>query len=243
MAATTYTHFGIGISKIYTRNNYSFDDIHPWEILVNGDRWSGRLRLIGFVDIFFLISYSENSRFHDGIVIYKDDQHIEKLLNLAGKEFQDGILISKAPSSESPNPDTATPAATPQQDSSPNPKTPYTTFTRDTADYTIRSIGHPIGLRTKYSASTLQTYTIDLRKPSDPLLKQKYKRALKVHDTLDMIQDAVKLGLVSYAEILGHGMGHIYRGSSTLDIGKGFVGGLGAGNQNPGWTGLSGDRG
>lgn len=58
-----------------------------------------------------------------------------------------------------------------------------------------------------------------------------------------MIQDAVKLGLVSYAEILGHGMGHIYRGSSTLDIGKGFVGGLGAGNQNPGWMGLSGDKG
>jgi hypothetical protein len=55
-----------------------------------------------------------------------------------------------------------------------------------------------------------------------------------------MIQDAMKLGLVSYAEILGHGMGHIYRGSSTLDIGKGFVGGLGS--SQPSWTGLSGDK-
>lgn len=50
----------------------------------------------------------------------------------------------------------------------------------------------------------------------------------------------MKLGLVSYAEILGHGMGHIYRGSSTVDIGKGFVGGLGTGQQS--WAGLSGDK-
>ena len=50
----------------------------------------------------------------------------------------------------------------------------------------------------------------------------------------------MKLGLVSYAEILGHGIGHIYRGSSTLDIGKGFVGGLGTSQQS--WAGLSGDK-
>ncbi|KAF7877363.1 hypothetical protein EAF04_001045 [Stromatinia cepivora] len=215
-------------------------DIHPWEILVNGDRWSGRLRLIGFVDIFFLISYSENSRFHEGIVIYKDDQQISRLLNLAGKEFKDGNLVPKTLPSEFPDSNPTAPGSTPQI---PAATLTYTTFTRDTADYTSFSIGHPIGLCTKYSSSDLQTYTIHLRKPTDPLLKQKYKRALKVHDTLDMIQDAVKLGLVSYAEILGHGMGHIYRGSSTLDIGKGFVGGLGAGNQNPSWMGLSGDRG
>jgi len=55
-------------------------DIHPWEISVNNESWSGRIRLIGFVDVFFLISYSGNSRFHDGIVIYKDDHHIEKIL-------------------------------------------------------------------------------------------------------------------------------------------------------------------
>ncbi|ESZ94398.1 hypothetical protein SBOR_5191 [Sclerotinia borealis F-4128] len=218
-------------------------DIHPWEILVNGDRWSGRLRLIGFVDIFFLISYSENSRFHEGIVIYKDDQHIEKLLNLAGKEFKDEKLTTKTPNSEFSNPKTTTPTPTTNPNTSQLPKPTYTTFTRDTADYTCTSIGHSIGLRTRYAPSSLQTYTIHLRKPTDPLLKRKYKRALKVHDTLDMIHDAVKLGLVSYAEILGSGMGHIYRGSSALQIGKRFVGGLGEGNRNEGWMGLSGDKG
>ena len=158
----------------------------------------------------------------------EDDQHIEKILRLAGKKFED---INPLPKSSEP---TNAPAPTQEQ------KIKYTTFSRDTVDYTVTSIGHPIGLRTKCNISSLQKYTIHLRKPQDPLLKEKYKRALKQHDTLDMIQDAVKLGLVSYAEILGHGIGHIYRGSSTLDIGKGFVGGLGTSQQS--WAGLSGDK-
>jgi hypothetical protein len=123
----------------------------------------------------------------------------------------------------------------------PDKKAKFTTFSRNTVDYTVTSIGHPIGLRTKYNASSLKKYTIQLRKPQDPLLKQKYKKALKQHDTLDMIQDALKLGLVSYAEVLGHVMGHIYRSSSTSDIGKGFVGGLGP-NQQQSWAGLSGEK-
>jgi len=158
----------------------------------------------------------------------EDDHHIENILKLAGKEFKDMKLLPK--SSEPTN----TAAPTPEQ------KIKYTTFSRDTVDYTVTSIGHPIGLRTKYNTSSLQNYEIHLRKPQDPLLKQKYKRALKQHDTLDMIQDAMKLGLVSYAEILGHGMGHIYRGSSTLDMGKAFVGGMGGSKEN--WVGMSGDK-
>jgi len=202
-------------------------DIHPWEIQVNGDRWSGRLRLIGFVDVFFLISYSENSRFHSGIVIYKDDQHIEKILELAKKASKDSNsqLIETSDSTDTPTPTL----------------TKHVSFSRNTADYIVTSIGHPIGLKTKYDKSELKPYTINLRKPQDPVLKTKYKRAIKQHDTLDMVEDAMKLGFVSYAEVLGHGIGHIYRGSSTLDIGKAFVGGMGAsGQQN--WVGLSGDK-
>ena len=159
----------------------------------------------------------------------EDDHHIEKILDSAGKRFEGTNLVTKNKEA------TDAPVAKPDQ------KVKYTTFSRDTVDYTITSIGHPIGLRTKYNISSLEKYTIQLRKPQDPVLKQKYKNALKQHDTLDMIQDAMKLGFVSYAEILGHGMGHIYRGSSTLDIGKGFVGGLGS-NQQQSWAGLSGDK-
>lgn len=117
----------------------------------------------------------------------------------------------------------------------------FTVFSRDTVDYEVTSIGHAIGLQTKYNVSSLQRYRVQLRKPQDPVLKTKYKKALKQHDTLDMIQDAMKLGFVSYAEILGHGIGHLSRGSATLDIGKSFVGGLGSSGKQS-WTGLSGDK-
>jgi hypothetical protein len=157
----------------------------------------------------------------------EDDHHIDKIL--ASKEFKDINLLPK--SSEPTN----TPAPKTEQ------KTKYTTFSSNTVDYIVTSIGHPIGLQTKYNTSELQKYTIHLHKHQDPLLKQKYKNAFKPHDTLDMIQDAMKLGLVSYTEILGHGLSHIYRGGSTLDIGKGFVGGLGASKERK-WAKLSGDK-
>jgi len=202
-------------------------DIHPWEILVNEERWSGRIRLIGFVDVFFLISYTGNSRFLDGVIIYKDDHHIEKLL--AGKEFN-----GKLPQPKSSEPESTPPPPTTEED------VKYS-FSRDTVEYIVDSIGHRIGLRTKYNTDELKKYTINLRKHQDPLLKRKYKNALKQHDTLDMIQDAMKLGLVSYAEVLGHGLSHVFRGGSTLDVGKGLMGGLSASKERK-WAGLSGDR-
>jgi hypothetical protein len=164
-------------------------------------------------------------------LIYKaeDDDHIETILNLPGKKFE---KVNLPPQSSEP---TNTPALTPGQ------KIKYTTFSRDTVNYIVTSIGHPIGLKTKYNTSELQNYTIHLRKPQDAMLKQKYKNAIKQHNTLDMIQDAMKLGLVSYAEILGHGLSHIYRGGSTVSIGKGFVGGLSASKERK-WAGLSGDK-
>jgi hypothetical protein len=45
-------------------------DIHPWDILINGQRWAGKVRLVGFVDSFYLICYSGQSRFEHGIVVY-----------------------------------------------------------------------------------------------------------------------------------------------------------------------------
>ncbi|PWY93567.1 hypothetical protein BO94DRAFT_563946 [Aspergillus sclerotioniger CBS 115572] len=50
-------------------------DVHPWEIKINGKNWSGKVRLIGFVDVFFIISYSGNARFEDGIIVYTEFTH------------------------------------------------------------------------------------------------------------------------------------------------------------------------
>jgi hypothetical protein len=47
-------------------------DIHPWDILINGERWAGKIRLVGFVDSFFLICYSGQSRFEHGIMIHSE---------------------------------------------------------------------------------------------------------------------------------------------------------------------------
>jgi hypothetical protein len=191
----------------------------------------------------------------------EDDHHIANILD---KEVFKGInLLPPSPKS------TNTPASTieqktndtnllPTSSESTNAPTPtttaltttattteqipkYVTFSRDTFFYIVNSVGHRIGLQTTYKTSDLKRYTIHLRKHQDPLLKRTYKNALKQHDTLDMIQDAMKLGLVSYAEVLGHGLSHIYRGGSTLDVGKGFVGGLSASKERK-WAGLSGDK-
>lgn len=51
-------------------NLFAISDIHPWDILVDGARWDGKIRLIGFVDVFFLICYSGESRFEKGIIVY-----------------------------------------------------------------------------------------------------------------------------------------------------------------------------
>jgi hypothetical protein len=56
--------------KEYTANSSTNSDIHPWNILINGERWTGKIRLVGFIDVFFLIAYTNNSRFEKGIIIY-----------------------------------------------------------------------------------------------------------------------------------------------------------------------------
>ncbi|OGM43489.1 hypothetical protein ABOM_008049 [Aspergillus bombycis] len=53
-------------------------DIHPWEITINKERWTNKIRLIGFIDVFFVISYSANDRFEQGIIVYKDDDDEDK---------------------------------------------------------------------------------------------------------------------------------------------------------------------
>lgn len=51
-------------------SNQFTSDVHPWEIKINGEQWPGKIRLIGFVDVFFLFSYSANARFEKGIIFY-----------------------------------------------------------------------------------------------------------------------------------------------------------------------------
>lgn len=59
-------------------------DIHPWDIDINKEQWPGKIRLIAFVDVFFLISYSANASFEKGIIIYsKNIVAIQTIISLA----------------------------------------------------------------------------------------------------------------------------------------------------------------
>lgn len=70
----------MSLSHCYsTTDSNAISDIHPWDILINGSRWDGKIRLVGFVDVFFLICYSGESRFEKGIIIYSEATvHLDK---------------------------------------------------------------------------------------------------------------------------------------------------------------------
>lgn len=56
----------------FLETDIAFSDIHPWELSINGEQWAGKIRFIGFIDVFFLIAYSANARFEHGIIVYSE---------------------------------------------------------------------------------------------------------------------------------------------------------------------------
>ena len=54
---------------------------------MDGSRWDGKIRLIGFVDVFVLFCYSGESRFEKGIIIYSNPSSVyDKFLKLISTE-------------------------------------------------------------------------------------------------------------------------------------------------------------
>ncbi|KAL2138873.1 hypothetical protein VTI28DRAFT_6093 [Corynascus sepedonium] len=168
-------------------------DIHPWDILINGERWAGKVRLVGFVDAFYLICYSGQSRFEHGIVVYKPPKYFLF-------ESEKGGL-----------------------------------------DYRITSLGHPIDLRTEYPKSSLGKYEIKLRKGRDRVMKKRIKRGVSQHDLFDLVHDAVRLGIITHAELIGLIIGKTYGGTALEDVTSKYLDGL-AGGRGSNNLSLSGER-
>ncbi|KAK4154099.1 hypothetical protein C8A00DRAFT_43079 [Chaetomidium leptoderma] len=168
-------------------------DIHPWDILINGERWDGKIRLVGFVDSFFLVCYSGESRFEHGIVIHKLPKYFQF-------ESEKGGL-----------------------------------------DYKITSLGHPISLRTEYPKSSLGRYEIKLRKGRDPVMKKRIRRGVSQHDLFDLMHDAVRLGLITHAELVGMLIGKTYGGTTLEDVTGKYLDGLAGGRGSKNLS-LSGER-
>jgi hypothetical protein len=98
---------------------------------------------------------------------------MKKLVKLAKTTSPDfNLLPTTVKTTDPANPPPAPPASIAAPVLASEQHVKYTTFARDSVDYNIACIGHPIGLQTKYNTSSLQNYTIQLRKPQDKVLKQ-----------------------------------------------------------------------
>ncbi|KAI1411183.1 hypothetical protein F5Y13DRAFT_191456 [Hypoxylon sp. FL1857] len=177
-------------------------DIHPWEILINGERWAGKVRLIGFVDVFFLMCYSADARFEKGIIIYKDDEVIRDTLeraNIDASSIKLDVVNSKEMKSDDKLP----------------PK--YFNFNSEPLDYIITSLGHEVGLKTEYPSSSLIKYEIKIVKSRNKVMKKRIRRAVTQHSLMDLMHDAIRLGAITHAEMTAQLLSNFYVGSATND--------------------------
>ncbi|KAH8812277.1 hypothetical protein F5884DRAFT_855580 [Xylogone sp. PMI_703] len=59
-------------------------DINAWDLMINGERWQGKIRLVGYSDVFFIICYSE------------EDQSITQILHqVRGIQPEDYIIVDE----------------------------------------------------------------------------------------------------------------------------------------------------
>ncbi|KAL7941286.1 hypothetical protein V8C42DRAFT_335299 [Trichoderma barbatum] len=183
-------------------------DIHPWDVLIDGSRWNGKIRLIGYVDVFFLICYSGESRFEKGIVIYKDDEVIQKIMNNAGVTAESlGLHLINEKEVKAA-----------EAEKKILKKYFYFQTIKGGLDYTITSLGHEVGVKTEYDASTLRKYVIKIRKGRDSIMKPRIRRGVCQHDLFDLMHDAVRLGIITQAELIGQIIGKTIGGSTMEDV-------------------------
>ncbi|RYP38743.1 hypothetical protein DL768_010754 [Monosporascus sp. mg162] len=203
-------------------------DIHPWDILINGARWDGKIRLIGFVDVFFLICYSGTSRFEKGIVIYKaeDDDAIRAIMrNTQVTAEQLGLeVVNQDEVKEAKNRGRDIPEK-------------YFDLKRlkGGLDYTVTSLGHEVGVRTEYEKTVLRKYVIKVRKGRDVAMKSNQ------HNLFDLMHDAVRLGFITQAELIGTVIGKTVGGSMIDDMFSKYADAL-TGAKNSKNLALAGDK-
>jgi len=201
-------------------------NIDPWDILIDEQRWTGKIRLIGFVDVFFLICYSGKERFEKGIIIYKDNDSVRSTLERAGKspEEIDSYVVNK------------------EAKNSENVPKSYFNLNNDkgSLDYHIIGLGHPIGLNTNYAPDSLKQYKIKLRKSNNLVVRRHIERGLKQHTLGDLIVDVVRLGFITQAELISKLMAMSISGTATDSVVRKYMGALGGGQ--PGTPTLSRDK-
>ncbi|KAM5344392.1 hypothetical protein ACJ41O_012929 [Fusarium nematophilum] len=193
-------------------------DIHPWDVLVDGSRWDGKIRLIGFVDVFFLICYSGESRFEKGIIIYKDDNIIRNMLQQASLTAEElGLQIV--------NENEVKAAKAKGREPVLERHFKFQSI-RGGLDYTITSLGHEVGVKTRYERTDLRKYEIKIRKGRDFTMKKRIRRGVCQHDLFDLMHDAIRMGIITQAELIGYIIGKTIGGSTMEDVSAKYLGAL-----------------
>ncbi|RYP39498.1 hypothetical protein DL768_010705 [Monosporascus sp. mg162] len=198
-------------------------DIDPWDILIDEERWTGKIRLIGFVDVFFLICYSGKERFEKGIIIYKDNDSVRSTLERAGKNTAEYVVNQEALENE-------------------NIQKSYYSFEDDKGglSYQILGLGHPVGLNTNYDPGSLKQYKIKIRRSTNLVSRKPIERGLKQHSLGDLMIDVVRLGFLTQAELISKVVTMAVAGTATDDLARKYLQVLSGGQ--PGTPGLSRDR-
>ncbi|KAJ5965350.1 hypothetical protein N7481_012064 [Penicillium waksmanii] len=240
-------------------------DIHPWELSINDEQWAGKIRFIGFIDVFFLIAYSANARFEHGIIVYKDKLALEELTGITSKPIEkstqadgntDSALDHQEPeedlteleaagdeansdpavkeNQEGTSPQTggeaSQPAAQVKSTTGQQDEAAATPEVRNTSTLSIKSLGHPIGLRASYPKSWIRSYKVQITKPASWGLSKRIMQGLKVHSTYDLMGDVIRCGLITQGQLAGHLMGILLAGSRLDDTTQKYLSGLTSGN-------------
>ncbi|OOF97932.1 hypothetical protein ASPCADRAFT_205207 [Aspergillus carbonarius ITEM 5010] len=215
-------------------------DVHPWEIKINGKNWSGKVRLIGFVDVFFIISYSGNARFEDGIIVYKDKLLLQEL----DSKVRGGETSPKEPANLPAENDDEGNESADEESSDAGGKSgggdgQAKPLSRAEAEaefthrrtYRIKSRGHHIGLSTKYLKSSVEHYTVEIIKPRDWTLRRQVKRGIRPHDMAQLLVDVVRYGVISQGQLMGHVGGLLFNGGILDETAHKFLQGVMANTQ------------
>ncbi|KAI1456211.1 hypothetical protein F4805DRAFT_459059 [Annulohypoxylon moriforme] len=161
--------------------------------------------------------YSADARFEKGIIIYKDDEAIRDALERADVE-PSKIKLDVSNSREM------------KDDKNLPPK--YFSFNSQPLDYIITSLGHEVGMKTEYPRSSLIKYEIKILKSRNKVIKKRIRRAVTQHSLMDMMHDAIRLGVISHAEMTAQLLGNFYIGSTTDDAMRKYLDTLGSASQS-----------
>ncbi|KAF5700262.1 hypothetical protein FMUND_14398 [Fusarium mundagurra] len=90
-------------------------------------------------------------------------------------------------------------------------------------DYTVTSLGHEVGVKTQYETTELKKYEIKIRKGRDFAMKKRIRRGINQHDLYDLMHDAIRLGIITHAELLGHIVGKALGGTTMEDMSSKYL--------------------